>query len=228
MTEKRGPAGNLKEIGESAVNTVLDRVGRGVGKVQERRPLAYDLLESEHSYLVVFDAPGATNSDVQVQFREDAVEVKIDRFREFHDEFEMRFPGRGLSLDGRAEFPEDAAVDPTEATATLAENGTLSVHIPKTEESQPVDVADEDDVVDDDEDVREHDTENVADESPDVDHDDPDAEPIEVDEENGDGADDAGHDDNSDDADDAGHDDNSDDADDADDADSDDHETDEA
>jgi HSP20 family molecular chaperone IbpA len=207
MTEKRGPAGNLKEIGESAVNTVLDRVGRGVGKVQERRPLAYDLLESEDSYLVVFDAPGATNSDVQVQFREDAVEVKIDRFREFHDEFEMRFPGRGLSLDGRAEFPEDAAVDPTEATATLAENGTLSVHIPKTEESQPVDVADEDDVVDDDEDVREHDEESVADESPDVDHDDPDAEPIEVDEENGDGADaDAGEDADADAGEDADHD----------------------
>lgn len=228
MTEERGPAGNLKEIGESAVNTVLDRVGRGVGKVQERRPLAYDLLESDDSYLVVFDAPGATNSDVQVQFREGAVEVKIDRFREFHDEFEMRFPGRGLSLDGRAEFPEEATVDPTGATATLAENGTLSVRIPKTEESQPVDVGDEEAVedTDDDEDVQEHDEESVTDESPDVDHDDPDAEQIAVDDENGDDADggdadDAGGGDaddaDRDDADDAGHD-----------ADSDDHDTDDA
>ncbi|QLG26195.1 Hsp20/alpha crystallin family protein [Halorarum halophilum] len=132
-SERRG---DLKEVGKSAVTTVLDRVGRGMGKVQERTPLPYDLLESEDAYLVVFDAPGTTRSDIQVRFREGAVEVRVDRFRDFHEGFEMRFPGRGLSLDGRAQLPPHASVDPAGAEATLTDNGTLRVTLPKTEEER--------------------------------------------------------------------------------------------
>lgn len=136
-------ANDLREFGRSAVNTVLDRVGRGVSRVQERTPLAYDLLESPDAYLVVFDAPGATDGDLQVRFREGAVEVRIDRFRDFHEGFDMRFPGRGLSLDGRAELPHDAAVDPDGASATLSEHGTLRVRVPKSEEAHRVVVEDD-------------------------------------------------------------------------------------
>jgi len=124
-------ADRLKDVGESAMNTVLDRVGRGVATVQEKSPLAYDVLESEDAFLVVFDAPGAERSDVQVRFNEGAVEVRIDRFRDFHEEFEMRFPGRGLALDGRAELPPGAAVDPEGASSTLTDHGTLRVRVPK-------------------------------------------------------------------------------------------------
>ncbi len=140
MSEQNG-LGGLRELGESAVTTVLDRVGRGVSKVQERRPLAYDLLESDDAYLVVFDTPGVTNADLQVQFRENAVEVRVDRFRDFFEGFEMIFPGRGLSLDGRAELPGTA--DPELAEATLTERGTLEVRIPKADDA--VTVTDEDD-----------------------------------------------------------------------------------
>ncbi|MFC7071251.1 Hsp20/alpha crystallin family protein [Halobaculum lipolyticum] len=136
MSDRTPPADGakrLKDVGESAVNSVLDRVGRGVAKVQEKSPLAYDLLESEDAFLVVFDAPGAERSDVQVRFNEGAVEVRIDRFRDFHDGFEMRFPGRGLALDGRAALPAGAAVDPEGATSTLTEHGTLRVRVPKAE-----------------------------------------------------------------------------------------------
>ncbi|QZY00015.1 Hsp20/alpha crystallin family protein [Halobaculum rubrum] len=124
-------ADRLKDVGESAVNTVLDRVGRGVAAVQEKSPLAYDVLESADAFLVVFDAPGAERSDVQVRFNEGAVEVRIDRFRDFHEGFDMRFPGRGLALDGRAELPPGAAVEPEEATSTLTDHGTLRVRVPK-------------------------------------------------------------------------------------------------
>ena len=137
-----GPS-DLKEFGRSAMNTVLDRVGRGVSRMQEKTPLAHDLLESPDAYLVVFDAPGTTDGDLQVRFRRGAVEVRIDRFREFHEGFETRFPGRGLSLDGRAELPRDAAVDPDAASATLSERGTLRVRIPKAEESHTVAVEEE-------------------------------------------------------------------------------------
>ncbi len=43
----------------------------------------------------------------------------------------MRFPGRGMTLDGEAELPSDAVVEPDAGTATLSENGTIRIEIPK-------------------------------------------------------------------------------------------------
>jgi HSP20 family molecular chaperone IbpA len=133
----------IREFGESAANAVLERMGRGVSRVQERRPLPYDLLESEDAYLVVFDAPGVTRSDVQVRFVDGRVQVRVDRFRDFYEGYEMRFPGRGLSLDGEVDLPDDADVDARSANATLADNGTLKVRIPKTERGRDLVVEDE-------------------------------------------------------------------------------------
>jgi hypothetical protein len=78
------------------------------------------------------------------------VQVRIDRFRDFFEGFDMRFPGRGLSLDGSAELPADAAVDAESASATLKANGTLHVTIPKTSAGRDVAVSEEgDEPVDD-------------------------------------------------------------------------------
>jgi HSP20 family protein len=129
---------HIRDIGESLGSSVLENVGRVVGRAQERTPLPVDLLESDDAYLGVFDTPGATARDVQVQYRDGAVEVRVDRFRGFHEGFEMRYPGRGLALDGRVELPDDASVDPDAASATLRDNGTLEVRVPKV-------AADEDD-----------------------------------------------------------------------------------
>jgi HSP20 family molecular chaperone IbpA len=125
----------LRDIGRSVGSAVLQRVGRAASKVQESKPLPVDLLESDDAYLVVFDAAGATGSDVQVRYADGAVHVRIDRFRDFYEDFEMVFPGRGLSLDGKADLPADAVVDAEEATATLTENGTLRVRVPKRGET---------------------------------------------------------------------------------------------
>jgi HSP20 family protein len=122
----------FRDIGESLGNAVMENVGRAASQAQERTPLPADLLESDDAYLVVFDAPGAVHSDVQAQFRNGAVEVRVDRFRAFREEFEMRYPGRGLSLDGHQQLPDGAAVDPDSATAEITDNGTLTVRIPKT------------------------------------------------------------------------------------------------
>ena len=145
MRGRNDRADDLKSVGRSAVTTVLDRVGRGMGKVQERTPLPYDLLESDDAYLVVFDAPGTTRSDIQVRFRDGAVEVRVDRFRDFHEGFEMRFPGRGLSLDGRARLPPNASVDPAGAEARLTDDGTLQVTLPKAEPDEATTVTIRDD-----------------------------------------------------------------------------------
>jgi HSP20 family protein len=121
----------IRDISESVGNAVLDGVGRLAGRTQERRPLPTDLLESDDAYLVVFDAPDANAEDIQVRFSDTAVHVRIDRVREHREDFEMRFPGRGLALDGQAELPTDATVDPDAATATLTDTGTLEVELPK-------------------------------------------------------------------------------------------------
>jgi HSP20 family molecular chaperone IbpA len=121
----------LGEIGRSLGSSILQRVGRAASKVQESKPLPVDVLESDDAYLAVFDAPGATGSDVQVRYTDGSVLVRIDRFRDFYEGFEMLFPGRGLSLDGEADLPADAAVNAEEATATLTEHGTLRVRVPK-------------------------------------------------------------------------------------------------
>ena len=124
----------IRDIGESVGNAVLDGVGRIAGRTQERRPLPTDVLESDDAYLVVFDAPAASAGDVQVRFSKDAVHVRIDRVRDHHEDFEMRAPGRGLALDGQADLPDGARVDPEAATATLTSTGTLEVRVPKADE----------------------------------------------------------------------------------------------
>ncbi len=135
----------LGDLGDSIQSALLERAGRVAARVQERRGLEADLLESDDEYLVVFDAPGAVSTDVQVRYVEGAVRVRLDRFRDYHEGFEMRFPGRGLSLDGRVDLPGDAIVDPDAAEATLTEDGTLEIVLPKREDAPDRTVDDNDD-----------------------------------------------------------------------------------
>jgi HSP20 family protein len=117
----------IRAVGEA----VADTAGQIIGRVQEERPLASDLLESDEAYLVVFDAPGVEAGDVRVRYEDGAVRVRLDRYRLGDSEYEMRFPGRGQTLTGRRSLPGDATVDPDTATATLRENGTLEIRVPK-------------------------------------------------------------------------------------------------
>nr|WP_254824753.1 Hsp20/alpha crystallin family protein [Haloglomus halophilum] len=137
---------SLREVGESVGEAVLDGIGRASARVQERRPLAADLLESDDAYLVVFDAPGAEGADVQVRYEGNVVAVRIDRFREFQEGFETHVPGRGLSLSGEVALPEGADVDVDAAEATLTENGTVRIRVPRRgDDPVEIDAGDEDD-----------------------------------------------------------------------------------
>lgn len=135
----------IRNLGESVGSKVFETVGQVFGRAQEQRPLPVDLFESDDEFLAVFDAPGAQPADVQVKYEDDAIVVRVDRFRDFYDGFEMQFPGRGLTLDGRVELPPDASVDPDDASATLRDDGTLHVRVPKRPPAEP-DESDEDDV----------------------------------------------------------------------------------
>ena len=120
----------FESVGRSVGNAVLSRVGRAASRVGEETPLPADILESEDEYIVVFDAPGVDVEDVQAGYTDGAVEVRLERFRDPHPGFEMRYPGRALALDGRAELPDGADVDANAARAELAD-GTLRVFLPK-------------------------------------------------------------------------------------------------
>jgi HSP20 family molecular chaperone IbpA len=123
----------IRTAGERLGRAVLDGIGRIAGRFQEHRSLPVDLLESDDAYLAVFDTPGATAEDVSIRFRENTLSVSVDRFREFRDGYEMRFPGRGLALGGEIELPAEAVVDADAADATLTQAGTIEVLLPKAE-----------------------------------------------------------------------------------------------
>ena len=120
-------------------NGLRERIGRGIyrhvgranGLVQRTRPLSADVLENDVSYLVIFDTPGVGSEDLEVRYVTGRVRIRVDRFREFYDGFEMRFPGRSMELDGEIELPEDAVVDPEAATARVSDVGTVKIEIPK-------------------------------------------------------------------------------------------------
>ena len=121
----------LNALGKSVGNALYRQIGRASGRVQNHRSLPVDVLETDTAYRVVFDAPGAESDDVQVRYLDGTVRIQVDRFRQFHEGYEMQFPGRGMSLSGDAELPADAVVDPDAGTARLSETGTLTVDIPK-------------------------------------------------------------------------------------------------
>ena len=122
---------SLKDLRKSVGNALYRQLGRANGHLQNSRSLPVDVLENDSSYLVVFDAPGTEPEDVQVRYLEGSVRIRLERFRRFRDRFEMRFPGRGMTLDGEADLPADATVDPDAGTARLSESGTLRIEIPK-------------------------------------------------------------------------------------------------
>ncbi|WP_435098213.1 Hsp20/alpha crystallin family protein [Halarchaeum sp. P4] len=122
-----------RAYGEAATRAVLKRIGRAASRLQATTPLAADVLESDEAFLVVFDAPGVEPRDAEVEADETGVTVHLDRFRNYREGFETLFAGRALSLEGRADLPEGAVVDPEDARARLDEDGTLSVFVPKAE-----------------------------------------------------------------------------------------------
>ena len=119
---------------EAFGDALVGRAGRLAGRAQERHPLPNDLLESDEAYLVVFDAPDVDIDDVQVRFADGTVHVRIDRTREHREGFEMRFPGRGMTLDGHVDLPAGVTVDPDGATAKLTDTGVLRIEIPKVDD----------------------------------------------------------------------------------------------
>lgn len=127
----------ITEVGFAVGRAVVERAGRLWSQFHEASPLNGDVFESEDAYLIVFDVPGAGHSDVQVRYVDGDVLVRLDRFRDVHEGFEMVFPGRGMALDGRVELPVDGNAE--DASATLTTRGTLEIRVPKVDDAEVAD-----------------------------------------------------------------------------------------
>lgn len=87
-----------------------------------------DLLESEESYLLVFDLPGATDDTVDVRERSGVLHIEARRTKTVPDGFEYRTENRSLFLDVTLPLPPDASGK--DATASI-DRGVLEVTVPK-------------------------------------------------------------------------------------------------
>lgn len=94
--------------------------------------LTADIYERPDDFWICLDAPGVEEGDVQVRYVDDAVLVRMDRFRPPREDVELTVSGRAVGFDGRVEIPTDAPVAAEQATATLRTDGTLVVELPKT------------------------------------------------------------------------------------------------
>lgn len=124
---------SLRGLRQTIGSRLYYKLGRANQHVQRSRSLPNDVFESDSSYQVVFESPGAQPDDVTVNYLDGALRVRISRYRQYYDGFETRFPGRSMKLEGDVDLPEDAVVEPEAAEATLTEHGTIRVELPKSE-----------------------------------------------------------------------------------------------
>ena len=118
----------IREVGESVGRVVLSGIGRASSRVQERRPLPADLLESDDAYLLVVDLPGTTAETVDVSVEGRRLVVEARREKAFPPAFRFLQEDRSLFLDAELPLPGDA----TDEGATAAvKDGVLEVRLPK-------------------------------------------------------------------------------------------------
>lgn len=127
----------------SRVGSTLSKVRQRVSDLRNRHGgmgnIDVDLYETAEEFVAVADTPGAQEGDVQVRYLEDRILVRVERFREHREGFEVVVPGRPLTTYGEIELPNDAQIAARTAAATLRKNGTLMIELPKAEALDSVD-----------------------------------------------------------------------------------------
>lgn len=115
--------------------TVRSRVRRKLDDIRARQnsptSISPDVFAYPDSYEVVFDAPGVNHDDAQVRYVDGSLLVRIERFRDVYEGFELREPGRMLSFDGSIDLPPDATVTADVGEAMIRANGTLLIRVPR-------------------------------------------------------------------------------------------------
>lgn len=92
-----------------------------------------DLLESDDSYLLVFDLPGVSEDGLDLTVRGNRLTIEALREKAVPEDFWFREEERAIFLDAEVPLPPDAAGN--QATARL-ESGVLEVTLPKASRSE--------------------------------------------------------------------------------------------
>lgn len=106
-------------------------MGRLARSIQSIRSLDADLLENEHSYLVVVDIPGVQSNELDIRYVDGRITLSCERTPGESVGRTHRYLGRARSLSGSISLPDDALVDPEAAEARLSPRGTVSITLPK-------------------------------------------------------------------------------------------------
>lgn len=117
----------------------FDDTLRALGMLQRNRPLAAwpptNVLETKEAFLVKFEVPGLSESDVSVSVEEDALVIRGERKLEVPEGYQVRARERQAHAFTR-KFPLPARVERDAVTASL-ERGVLTVTLPKAKEALP-------------------------------------------------------------------------------------------
>lgn len=112
-----------------------DSLLRRIGK---RLPTSADMLESDDEFLVLINAPGCDEDEIDLRFVKGNLKVNAERDEVYEGYVSVR-EERPARISETVPVPADVDIDGAEATY---ENGVLHVRLPKAEETD-----EEDDVV---------------------------------------------------------------------------------
>jgi len=90
-----------------------------------------DILESEHSYRLLVDLPGATAETTTVEIAGSTLHIEARRTKSVPPSFQYVREDRSLFLDAELPLPADVGTDG--ASATMA-TGVLELTLPKSDE----------------------------------------------------------------------------------------------
>lgn len=96
-----------------------------------------DLLESEDTYLLVIDLPGATAETVDVDITAGRLTIEARREKDLPPEFQYVEEERSLFLDADLPLPPDATGADAEGTM---KRGVLELRLPKASTAPTADV----------------------------------------------------------------------------------------
>lgn len=91
-------------------------------------PVFADLLESDDTYLLVIDLPGASADTTDVRIETGRVHIEARREKDVPEGFQYDREERSLFLDATLPLPPDATDGEAEA---VMDKGVLELYIPK-------------------------------------------------------------------------------------------------
>jgi HSP20 family protein len=124
---------NLQREVDSLFDRFFDRTGSGDSTSAVWAPQT-DLMETDDAFQLRLDVPGMSKNDIEINLQNGTLTVSGERTSERTDEGEEYVRVERAFGNFHRTFSLPDAVDEDNIEATY-ENGVLSIHVPKTEES---------------------------------------------------------------------------------------------